>query len=146
MASSFWSSTLTGDDDTSTISDEIVQDDHIAIKRSIPSEETHELAIDIYETEERVYVVAPLAGVKSKDISISIDEATVHIKGSRINPFEEHENKLYSSECFWGKFERKFTLPNSVDTRDISATFRNGVLLIEASRIAPAGSRNISIH
>ncbi|MBT4936756.1 Hsp20/alpha crystallin family protein, partial [Candidatus Peregrinibacteria bacterium] len=112
----------------------------------IPAEETHELAIDIYETEDKIYIVAPLAGVKSKDISINIDESTVHIKGSRTNPFEEHENKLYSSECFWGKFERKFTLPNSVDTRDISATFRNGILLLETSRIAPSGQRKITIH
>lgn len=142
MASSFWSNALIAD----TAEERETTTQRIAIKHNIPTEETHELAVDIYETEDRVYVVAPLAGVKSSDLEISVNEDHIHIRGNRRNPFEEHSDKLYSSECFWGKFERRLTLPKSVDTRDVSATFRNGILLLEAPRIAPAGERKIKIN
>lgn len=141
MASSFWSNALLSDP-----VEERETTQRIAIKHNIPTEETHELAVDIYETEDRVYVVAPLAGVRSTDLEISVNEDHIHIRGNRRNPFEDHNDKLYSSECFWGKFERRLTLPKSVDTRDVSATFRNGILLLEAPRIAPAGERKIKIN
>ena len=151
MASSFWSNSLLTDEmDSETIEKTLEQDtektERVAIKHSVPTEETHELAVDVYETDERVYVVAPLAGVKSTDLEISVNEDQVLVKGLRKNPFEEHADKLYSSECFWGKFERRLTLPKSVDTRDISATFRNGILLIESPRITPTGSRKVKIN
>ena len=138
MVSSIWSNTL--------LKDEIKKGKKVNIKHKIPTEETHELAIDIYETENRVFVVAPLAGVKSSDLEISVDESTIFIEGIRKNPFEDHSEFLYSSECFWGRFERKFTLPSFVDTRDMTATFRNGILLIEAVRIAPSGVKRIKIN
>lgn len=142
MVSSFWSTSITDEEVTTTPS----QTQRIAIKHSIPKEEVHELAVDIYETEDRVYIVAPLAGVRSTDIEITVNETQASIKGLRQNPFEEHESKLFTSECFWGKFERKFTLPSSVDTRDMTASFRNGILLIEAPRIAPSGVRRVKIN
>ncbi len=108
-------------------------------------EPSHELAIDVYETETNVFVVVPLAGVKSADLDVVINENVIHITGERKNPFEEYEDKIYSSECFWGKFERKFTLPTSVDTRNMMATFRNGILLVEADRVAPSGVKRLAI-
>ena len=146
MPSSFWNNTLTEEKNTGNIENNFIPEERIHIKRNIPTEDMHELAIDIYESDDKIHIIAALAGVKSKDISISIDAETIFISGSRTNPFKEYEDKLYSSECFWGKFERKFTLPSSADTRNISATFRNGILLIEASRITPAGERQIIIH
>ena len=108
-------------------------------------EASHELAIDVYETETNVFVVVPLAGVKSADLDVVINENVIHITWERKNPFDEYSDKLYSSECFWGKFERKFTLPTSVDTRNMMATFRNGILLIEADRVAPSWVKRLSI-
>jgi len=140
MASSFWNTALSSDETS-------VEAPHkISIKQqNIPQEEVHELAVDIYETEEKIYIVVPLAGVQSRDINISIDEDVLNVQGIRRNPFEEHESALYSSECFWGKFERQLTLPSSVDTRRMSASFRNGILLVEAERTSPSGSRSIKI-
>lgn len=142
MVTSFWSNRLVTEEEE--MQTEAPQ--RVAIKHNIPTEETHELAVDIYETEDRVYVVAPLAGVKSSDLEISVDADQLFVRGMRRNPFEEYNDKLYSSECFWGKFERKLTLPSSVDTRSLSATFRNGILLIEAPRVAPSGVRRIHVN
>ena len=113
---------------------------------SSSDEETHELAIDIYQTSNRVYIVAPIAGVKSNELEIGVNEGVVVIKGERKNPFREHNKYLYTNECFWGKFERSFTLPSYVDTRNMSANFRDGMLLIEASRVAPSGMKLIKIN
>lgn len=165
MSSTFWNNILADENDTNKENDffsksfndssgtqqQTVSQQHaktIPIKHEPPSnsESIHELAIDIYQTEDRIYIVIPLAGVRSSDIEISVNEQTINIKGKRKNPFEDHLETLYSSECFWGNFERTFTLPSSTDTRAMSSTFRSGILLIEAPRVAPSGVRLIKIN
>lgn len=138
MMSNFWNTDL---DDNVVLE----KPKRVAIKHDIPTEATHELAVDIYETDEKLYIVAPMAGVKVSDLEIAVNENNLTVKGNRKNPFAEHSDTLYSSECFWGNFERKLSLPSSVDTRDMSASYRNGILLIEAPRIAPSGLRRISV-
>lgn len=141
MASSFWTNTLSKDfEKISESSGEKVRISHKEM------EEIHELAIDIYEGIEYVSVVVPIAGVQASDIEISVDENIVKIKGNRKNPYDEISNQLYSGECFWGSFSREFSLPSSVDTREMQASFRNGILFIKAPRIAPSGIRRIQIN
>ena len=122
--------------------------ERVAIQRKNTNtvDNIHELAIDIYEMETQVFIVAPLSGVSASDIEIQIDNETLFISGHRENPFAEHEKNLFLSECFWGKFERKITLPASVDTRSMQATFKKGILFIEAERLAPSGVRKIHIN
>ena len=141
MPKPFWSQMVSQDEN-----DVVSQPERVAVKRSHADEDIHELAIDIYEKEDKVLVVVPLAGVKATDIDIIVDGDSICIKGMRNNPFEELSPYLYSTECYWGQFERRFALPSYTDTRDLSATFRNGILLLEASRIAPGGARKIHIR
>ncbi|HPO06292.1 MAG TPA: Hsp20/alpha crystallin family protein [Candidatus Gracilibacteria bacterium] len=146
MLSNFWSAALEAETDEKGVETNVPK--KVTIKHQVAEkeEEVQELAVDIYTTEDRIYIVTPLAGVRSPDLEIGVDENVVTISGIRRNPFEEQKEAMYSSECFWGKFERKLSLPAYVDTRDISATFRNGILLIEAPRIAPAGNRRVKIN
>ncbi|PCI24115.1 hypothetical protein COB57_05990 [Candidatus Peregrinibacteria bacterium] len=152
MASSFWMSSLLKEDKDSNTSQEVETKETELVERvpvhqkDAQEEISHELAIDIYEREDRVFVVVPIAGVKQSDVYISVGGMVVTIEGERKNPFAEHKASLYSSECFWGKFERSFTLPSFVDTREMQATIRNGILLIEAQRISPSGVRKVHIR
>jgi HSP20 family protein len=146
MASSFWTNNLSEKlEQIKSSEDKKVM--RVAIKnQSKKTDDIHELALDIYETEEKVYILAPIAGVNNEDIEIEVDENTLIIRGTRKNPFYEENESLYLSECYWGDFERKITLPSSVDTRDMNAYFKNGILYIEAFRIAPSGKRRILVR
>ncbi len=118
------------------------------------SEEPHEegqLALDVFQTPEAIVVVAPIAGVTMKDISISVarepefkDEVLV-IKGRRNFHFKVARNDYTTKECFWGNFSRRIILPDSVDTKGIEASFNQGVLTIRIPKVERAMTRTIKI-
>ena len=97
-------------------------------KKDKPS--TWSPAVDVYETEKGLVLTAELPGVRQEDISLSIYENTLTLKGER--KFErdvKHEN-YFRIERNYGYFYRCFTLPCEVDASGINATFSDGVLKV----------------
>ncbi len=89
-----------------------------------------QLALDIYQTQNEIVVVAPIAGVKLADINVSVTEDVLTIKGNRYLEFDIPDEDYFTQECFWGDFSRSVVLPAAVDTTRISATFKDAVLKI----------------
>lgn len=92
--------------------------------------EEGQLALDVYHTDNDLIINAPIAGVTLKDISITISDGILTIRGCR-----NHENNIpshdyYLQECFWGDFSRSIVLPNNLKTEKIKALFKNGILTI----------------
>jgi HSP20 family protein len=89
------------------------------------------LALDIFETDESIYVVAPLAGVDPKEVEISVSEDVLTIRGNREFPAKLPEPKsFFTEECFWGKFSRSIVLPSAVNSADIKAQMKKNVLVV----------------
>ncbi len=92
--------------------------------------EAAELAVDIYETKNEFIVESPIAGISKKDLDIFVDKGMLVIKGQRENyKVEDNKNYLYK-ECYWGKFSRKIILPDYVESSEIEAELKNGLLVI----------------
>ena len=92
--------------------------------------EVGQLSLDIYHTDKEIIILAPIAGVKKEDISLSITDDVLVIKGEREPKEEIPEENYYTKECFWGNFSRSIVLPLEAETKKISATFENNVLEI----------------
>ncbi|MFH1284565.1 MAG: Hsp20/alpha crystallin family protein [Candidatus Peregrinibacteria bacterium] len=92
--------------------------------------EVGQLSLDIYRTDKEIVILAPIAGVKKEDISISITDDTLVIKGEREPKEEVPEENYYTKECFWGNFSRAIVLPMEAETKKISAKFEENVLEI----------------
>lgn len=88
-----------------------------------------QVALDIFEYDEYYILKAPIAGVQLSDIDIDINENTITIRGSRKQKDAIPDDQYYIRECFWGDFERKVTLPCSVDPRKVKATFNKECVL-----------------
>ena len=94
------------------------------------------LAIDIYDQDDKLVIVAPIAGIKTKDLNIKAEGNSLIIEGHR-----DHIEKLSNEvdflfkECFWGNFERKIILPNNLNTDKIEANFKSGILTIEIPKL-----------
>ncbi len=88
-----------------------------------------QVALDIFEYENYYILKAPIAGVRLADIDIDINDNTITIRGSRKQTDTIPENQYYIKECFWGDFERKVTLPCSIDPRKVKATFNKECIL-----------------
>lgn len=88
-----------------------------------------QVALDIFEYENYYILKAPIAGVRLSDLDIDINENTITIRGSRKQTDTIPDDQYYIKECFWGDFERKVTLPCSVDPRKVKATFNKECIL-----------------
>lgn len=73
---------------------------------------------------------AELAGVKPEDIDITFMGGMLTISGQRERVTGEEEATFHVQERYYGAFRRSMSLPESVDEKDISADFRDGVVEI----------------
>ncbi len=95
-------------------------------------QEIGQLSLDIYKDEDGkgLTIKAPIAGVEKDDVTLSVTDDVLIIKGNREETREVAEDDYYTKECFWGSFSRSIVLPLNADTKKISASFEKNVLEI----------------
>jgi HSP20 family protein len=82
-------------------------------------------AADVYENEGAFMVAVDLPGIDRGKLDISIDgDNRLTIKGERA----VRDSTQHRGECPGGKFLRTFSVPASVDQKDIRANYKDGVL------------------
>lgn len=89
-----------------------------------------EPAVDIYETEREVVVLAELPGVKQDDIEVMIDNNYLVIRGQRKEAVPREKKTYYQLEIHRGPFERRILLPTRIDHKRTKATHEDGILEI----------------
>jgi HSP20 family protein len=83
---------------------------------------------DIIENDNEFQVEMLLAGIKKEDINIDVDKNILTIKAER----SEIENLNFNrKQSYFGKYERKFTLPDNIDSDNINAALSEGILTIK---------------
>lgn len=104
-----------------------------------------QLALDVYQTDKHIVILAPVAGVKLEDMTVEVTDDVLTIKGHRKYEKTVEEENYFTQECFWGDFSRSIVLPASVDSNKINASFNDGVLKIEIPKIEKVRSKVIKI-
>lgn len=106
-----------------------------------------ELAIDVYQDEHNIYIVAPLAGVRVGEIDVSITDEVITIRGGR-KLCEESipEEKFFTQECYWGQFSRSYTLPMAVYSEEAKASLKDGLLRITIPKDAKVKTKVIAVN
>ena len=99
---------------------------------------------DIVENKESLVITMDLPGVKKEDVSVKLENNILDIEG-RIDyqPYEKL-NPVYA-EYNIGNFARKFTVSHAVDTRNINAVIRDGVLTLTLLKAPEAKPKQISV-
>jgi HSP20 family molecular chaperone IbpA len=82
---------------------------------------------DIYETKDKIVVLADMPGVDQQSIEITLEKNTLSIQGFTFSQAIEGLKLVYS-ECPEGNYRRVFSLSEEVDRDAIEATIKNGVL------------------
>jgi len=93
-----------------------------------------QLAVDVYETKEKLVVKARTAGVNKNDLDVSIADNTLSIKGTLSAGGEEDVQNYHLQECYWGEFSRSLVLPVPVKEDEIQAVLKDGVLTISFTK------------
>jgi HSP20 family protein len=111
------------------------------------AEETEgQLAIDVYQDDHSVYILAPIAGVSAADIDISITDEVITIKGSRHPGHEIAGEKHFTKECYWGGFSRSYVMPIAVNSDQSKATMKDGLLRIEIPKDEKVKTKVIKVN
>jgi len=103
-------------------------------------------AVDIHEEDGAYVVHADIPGVDSKDIEVTVDNNVLSIRGERKSDNTYEENGIRRVERFQGTFYRQFALPKSVDTDQIQAKGKNGVLTITIPKSEEVKSKRITVN
>ena len=104
-----------------------------------------QLVVDVYETDTELVVQSAIAGVKSNEIDVSLENDILIIKGERKNPSKDNIKKYFLEECYWGPFSREIILPREIDTSKIDAKIKDGMLTVRMPKVERSKSKKISI-
>jgi HSP20 family protein len=104
-----------------------------------------QLAVDVYETKEKLFVKARTAGVNKNDLDVSIADNTLSIKGTLSAGYEEDVENYHLQECYWGEFSRSIVLPVPVKEDEIEAVLKDGVLTISFNKVKQDTVKKIQV-
>ena len=102
-------------------------------------------AVDIHETKSDVVVTMDIPAINPKDISISVIEDKLTVKGERKREKELTEEESYRAERVYGSFQRIVQLPTGVVGAKAKATYKDGVLKIAIPKSRKAVPKEIKI-
>ena len=89
-----------------------------------------QLSVDVFQTKENLIIKSTIAGVKSEEIDIAIENDMVTIRGQRKMEETIKDEDYFYQECYWGNFSRSIVLPMEVKADEADASLKNGVLTI----------------
>lgn len=105
-----------------------------------------QLAVDVYETEEKLVVKARTAGVNKEDLDVSISDGILTISGTLSSGDDADATNWHIQECYWGEFSRTLALPVSVKEDEVEAVLKDGVLTISFNKIKQEQAKRIQIQ
>lgn len=105
-----------------------------------------QLAVDVYETKERLFVKGRVAGVNKADLDVSISDNTLSIRGTLTAGADDGVENYFVQECYWGEFSRSITLPVPVKEDEIEAVLKDGVLTISFTKVKQDTVKKIQIQ
>lgn len=104
-----------------------------------------QLAVDVYETKEKLIVKARTAGVNKNDLDVSISDNQLTIRGTLSSGTEDGVENYFLQECYWGEFSRTIALPVPVKEEEIEAVLKDGVLTIGFGKVQQDTVKKIQV-
>jgi HSP20 family molecular chaperone IbpA len=101
-------------------------------------------AVDIFETDNAITLIADMPGVKPDGIDIDLNENVLSLSGD-VLPFEGKDEEDILVEFEIGRFWRQFTISEMIDQSKIDAELKEGVLHLTLPKIEKAQPRKITV-
>lgn len=121
---------------------------HRDLNRSTPRESGSAWtpAVDIIEGNGHFLLRADVPGVAPSDIEISMDTGVLTVSGVREAEKRDENSEVKRAERAVGRFQRRFTLPESVDADGITAKTSNGILEVSIPKQPEVQARRITVE
>jgi HSP20 family protein len=102
-------------------------------------------AVDIFENDNSITLLADMPGVKASDLEIDLRENVLTLTGRVATPVAPKESNVLR-EYRPGTFLRQFTLSEAIDQPKIDAQLTDGVLRLELPKVEKARPRQITVR
>jgi HSP20 family protein len=100
--------------------------------------------VDIVENSNEYIFSIEIPGAMKDDIKIWLNNGVLTVSGEKKSSAGDDQTALVSERSF-GKFERSFRLPESVDRKNVKADFVDGVLVVTLPKVPEAKPQEVSI-
>lgn len=124
------------------IYEEEVADDDWDEDEDIPGQ----LAVDVYETADKLIIKARTAGIERKDLDVSISDNILTISGVLSGSEDDKVTQWHIQECYWGEFSRTIALPVQVKEDGVEAVLKDGVLTVSFEKEKTEAPKRILIN
>lgn len=103
-------------------------------------------AVDIVEEKDRFLLQADLPGVDSADIEVSMEDGVLSVAGQRHSEKRGETEGVRRIERVSGRFDRRFSLPETADAEHITAKSSNGILQVTIPKLPAVQARRITVE
>lgn len=103
------------------------------------------IPLDVIQDESKVTVRASVPGVKPADITVTVDDGVLTIKGQTAEAAEQTEGRYLLRERRTGSFSRRVRLPETVDADKAESAYEDGVLEITLPKLEAKKPKSIEI-
>lgn len=102
--------------------------------------------VDIYEAADKALIIkAELPELKREAIAVTVEQGALTISGERPWPADVPRSDVRRVERRYGPFSRRFALPTSVETAQIAADYKDGVLTVRLPLREAAKARVVPV-
>ena len=127
---------------TEQIYEEEVADDDWDEDEDIPGQ----LAVDVYETADKLIIKARTAGIERNDLDVSISDNILTISGVLSGSEDDKVVQWHIQECYWGEFSRTIALPVQVKEDGVEAVLKDGVLTVSFEKEKTEAKKRILVN
>lgn len=103
-------------------------------------------SVDIMENDDEIVIIAEIPGVLEDDMDIQVADGVLTMRGDKKFPVDKQSDSYFRLERSYGKFNRSFAIPSSVDPANVRASIRDGVLKILLKKRSDTVSRVIKVE
>jgi HSP20 family protein len=102
-------------------------------------------SLDVSESDQEITVQAELPGVDPKDLDITVTADRITISGEKKEAVEKTDKNYHHKEIRSGNFSRTISLPAGVDTENVVADHKNGILTVRLKKSQASAAKKISV-
>jgi HSP20 family protein len=102
-------------------------------------------SVDVEETEREVMVYAELPGMERDDFQVEVLGDQLFLRGEKKVPGEDKKQIYYYSECSYGPFIRRISLPGEVNADQAEAEYKHGILKISLPKVEQSNARKVNV-
>lgn len=101
--------------------------------------------VDIVEGTNQYDIKVELPGVKKEDVRITVQNDVLTIRGEKKQEDQKKGDNYHRVERSYGSFQRSFTLPTSVKSDKIEASYDNGILSLILPKVEEAKPKEVEV-